>query len=151
MDFHRQAIIAKDVHWHYAEGVDRAGLNGFNLRVGAGTVCGLLGPNGAGKTTAVRVLTTLLQPDSGSAHVAGYDVNRPGQQVRENIGLVGLYAAVDEVLTGKQNAESGTLRTALPPRFYRFTAGGLNAIREPVRGRRSGTFGRVPYRWRRQA
>ena len=105
MDFHQQAIIAQDVYKHYAKGVAGAGLNGFNLRVSAGTVCGLLGPNGAGKTTAVRVLTTLLHLNSGSAHVAGYDVTTQGQQVRENIGLVGQYAAVDEVLTGKQNLE----------------------------------------------
>ena len=63
----------------------------------------MLGPNGAGKTTAIRVLTTLLHLDSGSAHVAGYDVSTQGQHVRENIGLVGQNAAVDEVLTGKQN------------------------------------------------
>jgi ABC-2 type transport system ATP-binding protein len=105
MDVHQQAIIAQDVYKHYAKGIDGAGLNGFNLRVDAGTICGLLGPNGAGKTTAVRVLTTLLRMDSGSASVAGYNVNTQGQHVRENIGLVGQYAAVDEVLTGRQNLE----------------------------------------------
>lgn len=105
MDVKQSAIIAEDVYKHYAKGIDGAGLNGFDLRVGTGTVCGLLGPNGAGKTTAVRVLTTLLQLDSGSAHVAGYDVRTQGRQVRENIGLVGQYAAIDEVLTGKQNLE----------------------------------------------
>jgi ABC-2 type transport system ATP-binding protein len=66
-------------------------------------VCGLLGPNGAGKTTAVRILTTLLRADSGHAQVAGFDVARQPAQVRRQIGLVGQHAAVDEILTGRQN------------------------------------------------
>jgi ABC-2 type transport system ATP-binding protein len=99
------AIIAEDVRKNYRQGVEGAGLNGFNLRVNAGTVCGLLGPNGAGKTTTVRVLATLLQLQSGRARVAGYDVSTQGHAVRENIGLVGQYAAVDDVLTGQQNLE----------------------------------------------
>jgi ABC-2 type transport system ATP-binding protein len=78
-------------------------LNGFDLSVARGSVCGLLGPNGAGKTTAVRILTTLLRPDSGRAEVAGYDVTRQAAQVRAHIGLVGQQAAVDEVLSGRQN------------------------------------------------
>jgi ABC-2 type transport system ATP-binding protein len=78
-------------------------LDGFNLEVPSGTVRGLLGPNGAGKTTAVRILTTLLDFDEGSAFVAGHDVTRAGHQVRRRIGLVGQYAAVDEELTGRQN------------------------------------------------
>jgi ABC-2 type transport system ATP-binding protein len=78
-------------------------LDGFDLRVTAGTVCGLLGPNGAGKTTAVRILTTLLRPDGGRATVAGYDVVRQSAEVRASIGLVGQSAAVDEVLSGRQN------------------------------------------------
>ena len=64
---------------------------------------GLLGPNGAGKTTAVRILSTLLEMDSGEATIAGYDVRRQGKEVRRRIGLVGQYAAVDEILTGRQN------------------------------------------------
>lgn len=80
-----------------------AGLAGFDLAVPAGTVCGLLGPNGAGKTTAVRVLATLLRFDQGSATVAGHDVRTRPHRVREHIGLVGQYAAVDESLTGRQN------------------------------------------------
>jgi ABC-2 type transport system ATP-binding protein len=83
------AILAHDVHKRYAGGSEDAGLHGFNLDVAPGTVCGLLGPNGAGKTTAVRVLSTLLRMDSGEAWVAGYDVRRQGQHVRERIGLVG--------------------------------------------------------------
>jgi len=80
-------------------------LDGFSLRVRPGTVCGLLGPNGAGKTTAVRILATLLRPDSGRAFVAGYDVVRQPRQVRYRIGLVGQNASVDEILTGRQNLE----------------------------------------------
>jgi ABC-2 type transport system ATP-binding protein len=78
-------------------------LDGFDLAVGEGTVCGLLGPNGAGKTTAVRILATLLRPDGGRAEVAGFDVARQAAQVRHRIGLVGQHAAVDEVLSGRQN------------------------------------------------
>jgi len=66
-------------------------------------VLGLLGPNGAGKTTTVRILTTLLRPDSGSAHVAGFDVLAEPDEVRRRIGLSGQYAAVDENLTGFEN------------------------------------------------
>jgi ABC-2 type transport system ATP-binding protein len=78
-------------------------LDGFDLVVGRGSVVGMLGPNGAGKTTAVRILTTLLRPDGGRAEVAGYDVVRQAGRVRERIGLVGQNAAVDEVLSGRQN------------------------------------------------
>jgi ABC-2 type transport system ATP-binding protein len=78
-------------------------LDGFDLVVGRGSVVGLLGPNGAGKTTAVRILTTLLRPDGGRAEVAGFDVVRQAGRVRQRIGLVGQNAAVDEVLSGRQN------------------------------------------------
>ncbi|GHC72977.1 daunorubicin resistance protein DrrA family ABC transporter ATP-binding protein [Nocardiopsis terrae] len=84
---------------------DRWALRGFDLEVGRGTVHGLLGPNGAGKSTAVRVLTTLLRPHEGTAEVAGYDVAAQGARVRHRIGLVGQNAAVDEVLSGRQNLE----------------------------------------------
>ena len=97
------AILAQDVCKHYAGGMDGAGLNGFDLRVRSGSVCGLLGPNGAGKTTAIKILSTLLALDTGRASVAGFDVVTQARQVRENIGLVGQYAAVDEILTGLQN------------------------------------------------
>ena len=78
-------------------------LAGVDLAARQGTVLGVLGPNGAGKTTAVRILATLLQADSGTARVSGYDVARDPQQVRQNIGLTGQYASVDEDLTGTQN------------------------------------------------
>ncbi|CAL9285219.1 ATP-binding cassette domain-containing protein [Streptomyces sp. NPDC050585] len=78
-------------------------LRGLDLAVAEGTVCGVLGPNGAGKTTAVRVLTTLLAPDAGSARVAGYDVRRQPAEVRRHIGVTGQYASVDGDLTGAEN------------------------------------------------
>jgi len=97
-------------HAIWAEGlVKRFGattaLAGVDLAVGTGTVLGLLGPNGAGKTTAVRILTTLLKPDGGSARVDGLDVVKDAGALRERIGLAGQYAAVDESLTGHENLE----------------------------------------------
>jgi len=83
-------------------GTTRA-LRGIDLAVRRGTVLAVLGPNGAGKTTAVRILSTLLTPDSGTARVNGYDVVRQAQRVRQSIGLTGQYASVDEDLTGRQN------------------------------------------------
>ncbi len=78
-------------------------LRGVSFVVEKGTIVGLLGPNGAGKTTLVRILTTLLKPNSGSATVEGYDVVRQAALVRQLIGLAGQYAAVDENLTGREN------------------------------------------------
>jgi ABC-2 type transport system ATP-binding protein len=96
------AIVAEDLVKTY--GPVRA-LDGISLRVPEGTVLGLLGPNGAGKTTCVRILATLLRPDSGRAVVSGIDVLAHPQQVRRIIGLSGQYAAVDEYLTGLENLE----------------------------------------------
>jgi ABC-2 type transport system ATP-binding protein len=84
---------------------DVRALDGVDLRAEKGTVLGLLGPNGAGKTTAVRILTTLLRPDGGSAFVDGLDVVKDAGKLRERIGLAGQYAAVDESLTGQENLE----------------------------------------------
>jgi len=78
-------------------------LDGVSFEIPTGTVLGLLGPNGAGKTTAVHVLTTLLRPDSGSAHVAGIDVLANPEEARKHMGLAGQFAAVDEGLTGMEN------------------------------------------------
>ncbi|MCS0602251.1 ATP-binding cassette domain-containing protein [Streptomyces sp. LP11] len=84
---------------------DKVALDGLDLRVGSGTVHALLGPNGAGKSTTVRVLTTLLRPDSGRVSVAGYDVLTQADRVRTRIGLLGQHAALDEELGGRQNLE----------------------------------------------
>jgi ABC-2 type transport system ATP-binding protein len=100
-------------------------LDRFDLAVAEGTLCGLLGPNGAGKTTAVRILTTLLRPDAGRATVAGHDVERAGRAVRERIGLVGQHAALDEVLTGRQNLALFGRLHHLPGRGARARAGEL--------------------------
>ncbi|MDJ1136379.1 ATP-binding cassette domain-containing protein [Streptomyces iconiensis] len=78
-------------------------LRGLDLAVPEGTVCGVLGPNGAGKTTAVRLLTTLLAPDGGTAHVAGHDVSRAPHAVRRHIGVTGQDSSVDTELTGREN------------------------------------------------
>ncbi len=96
------AVVAEDLVKHYGE---VTALDGLSLAVPAGTVLGVLGPNGAGKTTVVRVLTTLLRPDSGRAEVAGIDVLANPREVRRRIGLSGQYAAVDEYLTGYENLD----------------------------------------------
>src|SRR5260221_9616627 len=80
-------------------------FGGAGLEIPGGTVFGLLGPNGAGKTTMVRILATLLTPDAGRAEVLGHDVVREPAAVRELLGLTGQFAAVDEILTGRENLE----------------------------------------------
>jgi ABC-2 type transport system ATP-binding protein len=94
------AVIAEGLAKRFGR---KQALDGFDLAIPAGTVCGLLGPNGAGKTTAVRVLATLLRADAGRAVVAGYDVAREPAQVRRHIGLTGQQATVDDILTGREN------------------------------------------------
>jgi ABC-2 type transport system ATP-binding protein len=97
-----KSVIAQHLTKTYRNGEVRA-LDDLSLDVEEGTVLGVLGPNGAGKTTTVRILATLLKPDSGSATVAGIDVVKHPDKVRELIGLSGQYAAVDETLTGWDN------------------------------------------------
>ncbi len=109
-------IEARDVAKRFGK---TQALAGVSFDVGRGTVLGLLGPNGAGKTTMIRVLTTLLRPDAGQARVAGFDVIADGQRVRSVIGLAGQYAAVDELLTGRENLELVGLWYHLPRREYR--------------------------------
>jgi ABC-2 type transport system ATP-binding protein len=100
MDERQPAVRAEGLRKRYGS---TDALAGFDLVVERGAVCGLLGPNGAGKTTAVRILATLLRPDGGRAEVAGLDVVRDAGRVRQRIGLVGQAAAIDEVLSGRQN------------------------------------------------
>src|SRR5712691_6225535 len=98
----KPAILAEGLHKYYGK---THALDGLDLIAEEGTVLGLLGPNGAGKTTAVRILTTLIRPDSGRAEVAGLDVVKDADALRAHIGLAGQYAAVDEYLTGFENLE----------------------------------------------
>jgi ABC-2 type transport system ATP-binding protein len=113
------AVLADGLTKRYAT---TTALDGFDLEVPEGMVCGLLGPNGAGKTTAVRILATLLRPDGGQARVAGFDVVRHGAEVRRRIGLVGQHAAVDEILSGRQNLEMIARLHHLGARAARATA-----------------------------
>ncbi|MGW7077332.1 ATP-binding cassette domain-containing protein [Streptomyces sp. NPDC054871] len=94
------AVLAEGLQKRYRT---HTALHGIDLSVPAGSVLGVLGPNGAGKTTTVRVLATLVQPSGGRATVAGHDVVRESKEVRRRIGLAGQYAAVDELLTGREN------------------------------------------------
>jgi len=96
------AIQARGLVKHFGE---VKALNGIDLDVEQGQVVGLLGPNGSGKTTTVRILSTLLRPDAGTATVGGHDVVSEPDAVRQLIGLTGQYAAVDQYLTGRENLE----------------------------------------------
>ncbi|MGO9028804.1 MAG: ATP-binding cassette domain-containing protein [Acidimicrobiales bacterium] len=97
------AIEAHDLQKTFKGKREVRALDGVSFLVEEGTVFGLLGPNGSGKTTAVRILTTILRPDGGSARVLGHDVVKEAGRVRSLIGLAGQYAAVDENLTGREN------------------------------------------------
>jgi ABC-2 type transport system ATP-binding protein len=108
------AIVVEDVEKRFG---DVEALAGVSFAVPPGTVLGLLGPNGAGKTTAVRILTSILPPDAGRATVLEIDVARHPQSVRLRIGLAGQYAAVDEVLTGRENLRLVGALSHLPKRL----------------------------------
>lgn len=97
----RAVIVAEDLRKTYRNGVQA--LSGVSFQVRAGEIFGLLGPNGAGKSTTVRILTTLTQPTSGRAEVAGYDVLRRAQQVRRRIGYVAQASGIDKYGTGREN------------------------------------------------
>jgi ABC-2 type transport system ATP-binding protein len=97
-----KTVIAENLTKSYRKGAVKA-LDGLSLDVEEGTVLALLGPNGSGKTTTVRILATLLTPDSGFASVGGVDVEKDPDAVRSMIGLSGQYAALDETLTGWDN------------------------------------------------
>ncbi|HUZ09235.1 MAG TPA: ATP-binding cassette domain-containing protein [Acidimicrobiales bacterium] len=99
----RVAVAAYDLVKVFHSKPEVRALDGVSLEVATGTVLGLLGPNGAGKTTVVRILSTILAPDSGHAAVLGHDVVREADTVRRLIGLAGQYATVDENLTGSEN------------------------------------------------
>nr|WP_233412064.1 ATP-binding cassette domain-containing protein [Nucisporomicrobium flavum] len=112
-------------------------LRGVDLEVSRGSIFALLGSNGAGKTTVVRILSTLLRADGGTAHVNGFDVATQGADVRQSISLTGQFAAVDEVLTGRENLilvarlrhlkDAGTIADDLLERFSLTEAGGRRA------------------------
>ncbi|WP_328359652.1 ATP-binding cassette domain-containing protein [Streptomyces sp. NBC_00445] len=116
------AITVEGAHKKYG---DKKALDGLDLAVGRGTVHGVLGPNGAGKTTLVRILSTLLRPDSGRIEVAGHDVLTEAQAVRFRIGLLGQHAALDEELGGHQNLEMFGRLYHLGARHARVRAGEL--------------------------
>ncbi|MFJ9177482.1 ATP-binding cassette domain-containing protein [Streptomyces sp. NPDC102360] len=98
------AVLSEGLEKRFGKGPKAVhAVRGLDLAVREGTVCGLLGPNGAGKTTAVRLLTTLLRPDAGTARVAGHDITADPQSVRRRIGVTGQYASVDGDLTGREN------------------------------------------------
>ena len=94
------AITAREIRKSFG---DQVALDGVDLEVDQGTILALLGPNGAGKTTLVKILSTLLKPDAGTASVAGFDVATHPADVRASISLTGQFAAVDEILTGREN------------------------------------------------
>ena len=115
-------------------------LAGVDLDVAEGTVFGLLGPNGAGKTTLVRVLATLLAPDAGSARVFGHDVVHEAPAVRELLGLTGQFAAVDEILTGRENLQMfGRLFDLSPAEARQPDQRAAGALRTRRRRRPAGT------------
>ncbi|MFJ8535881.1 ATP-binding cassette domain-containing protein [Streptomyces sp. NPDC093591] len=119
------AITVEKARKKYGGKAGKNALDGLDLTVARGTVHGVLGPNGAGKTTLVRILSTLLRPDSGRVEVAGHDVVRQAYEVRLRIGLLGQHAALDEELGGHQNLEMFGRLYHLGARHARVRAGEL--------------------------
>lgn len=111
------AIVVRNLRKSFGSFV---AVDGVSFAVEKGTILGLLGPNGAGKTTIVRMLTTLMRPDSGEVSIAGFDVAKDQDQVKKRIGLTGQYAAVDENMTGFENLE-------MIARLHRMSAGDAKA------------------------
>ena len=111
-----QAVLVEDLVKSYGE---VEALKGITFNVPIGTIFGLLGPNGAGKTTAVRILSTILQPDSGKAQVLGYDCVKDPVSVRFRIGLAGQSASVDLNLTGRENLQLIGLLAQLPKKVVK--------------------------------
>jgi ABC-2 type transport system ATP-binding protein len=119
------AITVEKARKKYGGNAGKNALDGLDLTVARGTVHGVLGPNGAGKTTLIRILSTLLRPDSGRVEVAGHDVVRQAYEVRLRIGLLGQHAALDEELGGHQNLEMFGRLYHLGARHARVRAGEL--------------------------
>jgi ABC-2 type transport system ATP-binding protein len=117
-----QIVLARGLEKSFGE--TRA-LQGLDIDVAEGTVLSVLGPNGAGKTTAVRILSTLTRADAGHAEVAGFDVRKHPEAVRRSIGLTGQFAALDELLTGRENLEMVGRLFRVPPPTVRERAAAL--------------------------
>ncbi|MFC5826576.1 ATP-binding cassette domain-containing protein [Nonomuraea insulae] len=133
------AILARGLTKSFG---DTRVLAGIDLTVPTGSLVALLGPNGSGKTTAVRILTTLLAPDGGTATVGGHDVRREGVAVRRAIGLTSQQATVDDLLTGRENLELFAGLCHLGSRRARQRAGELleRFSLADAAGRRAGTY-----------
>lgn len=138
------------VKTYQASGLTVKALDGLSLEVPRGTILGLLGPNGAGKTTTVKVLTTLIQPDSGQATIDGVDVVSDPERIRRMIGVSGQYAAVDENMTGMENLEMVGRLYHLPGKVAKARARELieqfdlvEAANRPVKGFSGGMRRRI--------
>jgi ABC-type sugar transport system ATPase subunit len=154
-DLAKSAMMAIEVNGVSKRFGSNQALDDVSLSVEPGTVLALLGPNGAGKTTLIRILTTLVVPDSGVARVAGRDVQKDAKAIRSLIGLAGQYASVDELLTGRENLELVGLLYHLERSEYRRRAqDALERMTLTERGRQAGQdlFGRhaTPARSRRE-
>ncbi|MEY2627162.1 MAG: hypothetical protein RJB08_921, partial [Actinomycetota bacterium] len=117
-------IVASQLVRHFGSGDNPVrAVDGVDLEVHEGEIFGFLGPNGAGKSTTVRMLTTLLRPTSGTAHVAGYDVVREADKVRRSIGVALQDAAIDPLMTGNELLELQAVLYGLAPNSVKTRAG----------------------------